>query len=111
HTPRITYSAPLPQPPHATLSPYTTLFRSDRDLGGPGHALVAPDRAGRGAPVRLHRPLDEPHRVRAVHRVGHLRLGRRAAGPAARDRKSTRLNSSHQTISYDVLSLEKKQPD
>src|SRR2546430_4303308 len=78
------------RPPRSTLFPYTTLFRSGapRAVGGhDGHRgqLEDPDTAG---PVR---------RVRAVH---HPRL--------ERDRKSTRLNSSHSQISYAVFCLKKK---
>src|SRR5258707_8276218 len=69
------------RPPRSTLFPYTTLFRSLR--GGHG---------------RLEIPLGES-RHRPLHR-GRLRPGR--------DRKSTRLNSSHANISYAVFCLKKK---
>src|SRR5438309_4700902 len=73
-------------PPRSTLFPYTTLFRSQR-------VDVA-----RGA-------------VDAVS-LGQ-RLGGHAHGAAGvsirqRDRKSTRLNSSHSSISYAVFCLKKK---
>src|SRR5690242_20975874 len=74
------------RPPRSTLFPYTTLFRSvvgreDREdgRGGPG------EEPGR----RTQRRLD-------------ARRGRE------RDRKSTRLNSSHMSISYAVFCLKKK---
>src|SRR2546422_5628674 len=70
------------RPPRSTLFPYTTLFRSDPAQHGRAHGLHA-------------RELD-----RAVV------LGRRAA--RERDRKSTRLNSSHGYISYAVFCLKKK---
>src|SRR2546430_13082070 len=74
------------RPPRSTLFPYTTLFRSHPE----------PDRAG-----------------------GHLSPARGAARPLhvriegglsyeGRDRKSTRLNSSHSQISYAVFCLKKK---
>src|SRR5215216_7226732 len=66
------------RPPRSTLFPYTTLFRSGR---APGR------RAGR---VRGRRGGGGP---------------RRSVPP---DRKSTRLNSSHQIISYAVFCLKKK---
>src|SRR5258707_2999741 len=75
------------RPPRSTLFPYTTLFRSRRSFRG-GMSLAA-----RGA---LHR----------------LNLAGCVAGwsapQAARDRKSTRLNSSHANISYAVFCLKKK---
>src|SRR2546430_13528945 len=76
------------RPPRSTLFPYTTLFRSQQ-----GRAL------GAGPRSRPGRPADE------------LR-GRRDEGDAVRgsgrDRKSTRLNSSHSQISYAVFCLKKK---
>src|SRR5437773_6521306 len=71
-------------PPRSTLFPYTTLFRSrGRHFGRPPHRL---DRRLRGGRADL------------------LERG----GIAVRDRKSTRLNSSHITISYAVFCLKKK---
>src|SRR5256885_12113719 len=76
------------RPPRSTLFPYTTLFRS-HDIGG--------------------RP------VSGERFAVHLRLERRLAQAVApgghgldRDRKSTRLNSSHLVISYAVFCLKKK---
>src|SRR5438105_6987347 len=74
------------RPPRSTLFPYTTLFRSGRR----GHHAGAAIR-GRG--------LSRGH---AVPR--HLS----AADDPAGDRKSTRLNSSHEWISYAVFCLKKK---
>src|SRR5437867_10229726 len=75
-------------PPRSTLFPYTTLFRSDR--------------------LRAEALLAQP-----VERRLHLRLPGPAPGDlrhaqSGRDRKSTRLNSSHRTISYAVFCLKKK---
>src|SRR2546421_2520252 len=79
------------RPPRSTLFPYTTLFRSFRWLHGPGAggvgAVRAPDAAG-SAPRALREAL-------------------LAEAPLA-DRKSTRLNSSHDQISYAVFCLKKK---
>src|SRR5438477_4484120 len=73
-------------PPSSTLFPYTTLFRS---LARAARALVAaPARAG--ASTRL---VELPQADRAR---------------ADTDRKSTRLNSSHMSISYAVFCLKKK---
>src|SRR5437899_9593997 len=70
------------RPPRSTLFPYTTLFRSD-------HARNVD---------RLH-PTDD---------AGVLLEGVHALHPEERDRKSTRLNSSHLGISYAVFCLKKK---
>src|SRR3712207_8970387 len=92
------------RPPRSTLFPYTTLFRSTRggDLDGdpqPGEGLVDSR--------EQHRP---DGRVGRRHALGHHL---RAAGAGDRrlvdrDRKSTRLNSSHANISYAVFCLKKK---
>src|SRR2546430_4664436 len=81
------------RPPRSTLFPYTTLFRSQEPL-----------RRGRGARGRARRG-------RARRRRGGVRGLRRGAGAGSggdRDRKSTRLNSSHSQISYAVFCLKKK---
>src|SRR3989442_8314967 len=83
------------RPPRSTLFPYTTLFRSRvalHRLAVRRHELaVGVEREVAGA------------RVRAVRRVAD---DEEAAAP--RDRKSTRLNSSHVRISYAVFCLKKK---
>src|SRR5690348_18207528 len=81
------------RPPRSTLFPYTTLFRSL-------HRRARPPRTGPG-----HGGAD-----RAVLRPGHAaRRHRRAlCQPPREDRKSTRLNSSHPSISYAVFCLKKK---
>src|SRR5690242_20865893 len=85
------------RPPRSTLFPYTTLFRSllhARILGG-GVADVQ----GVQAPGPLHGAGAEDQRARV-----RVAVERRAVG----DRKSTRLNSSHMSISYAVFCLKKK---
>src|SRR2546428_9783398 len=75
------------RPPRSTLFPYTTLFRSVAvQIAQPAHADLA-------------RALQR----RTRHRVG------KTFGPGAtlEDRKSTRLNSSHDQISYAVFCLKK----
>src|SRR5690242_20925609 len=76
------------RPPRSTLFPYTTLFRSGRGLSR-GSASVA---ARRG-----EAPAAPGRGGGALRRAG-----------AAGDRKSTRLNSSHMSISYAVFCLKKK---
>src|SRR5689334_24823459 len=83
------------RPPRSTLFPYTTLFRSaDRAplarRRGLERGHQPPDRAGRRQP--------------ALSRGADPRAQERQIG----DRKSTRLNSSHSSISYAVFCLKKK---
>src|SRR5258708_27401064 len=83
------------RPPRSTLFPYTTLFRSEHAPARREHAQVELLRLIE-APLR---PIDEGESGRGVQRVRVL---------LAEDRKSTRLNSSHQIISYAVFCLKKK---
>src|SRR5438552_7090980 len=88
-------------PPTSTLFPYTTLFRSGRAVG-PGRGLGVPRRHRGGGLRPRHPAAPRPARTGpAGHRGGDGRGGQR-------DRKSTRLNSSHQIISYAVFCLKKK---
>src|SRR5688500_19575336 len=84
-----------PRPPTSTLFPYTTLFRSytGRDPSS--------DRSGRAAERRAARAVPMDRRT-LIRRFGRACLG------DGRDRKSTRLNSSHLVISYAVFCLKKK---
>src|SRR3712207_8208064 len=92
------------RPPRSTLFPYTTLFRSDdRDpvvVGLRGNELArGGDRVGERLALHGLRPVEHEHDALRAPEV--LRL-------EARDRKSTRLNSSHANISYAVFCLKKK---
>src|SRR3712207_8753525 len=88
------------RPPRSTLFPYTTLFRSvARAAGRRRLPEVGDAQPGRGE------LLDLRLRARRVGDVGHLGAQPRRAH---RDRKSTRLNSSHANISYAVFCLKKK---
>src|SRR5256885_12017977 len=88
------------RPPRSTLFPYTTLFRSPQRPGDPAARPPGGGRRGRGR--RALRAMGRDAR-------GLRGVARGAAGPA-RDRKSTRLNSSHLVISYAVFCLKKKTP-
>src|SRR5256886_9703699 len=93
------------RPPRSTLFPYTTLFRSVVDLDGGAEARAA---VRRSLCVDVVVPgqalVGDVDEVR-IRRVGDDEAeGRRAE----RDRKSTRLNSSHSQISYAVFCLKKK---
>src|SRR5437667_2731463 len=78
--------------PRSTLFPYTTLFRSDRGRGDARDAHAQRCLTNRAARPELHASLRElaPDFEKMA------------------DRKSTRLNSSHITISYAVFCLKKK---
>src|SRR5690348_17950591 len=93
--------------PTLTLFPYTTLFRSERFIGGP-HRRRAPPALPRGD--RADCRGEQERQVHGVHGV-HGKRVLPVAGPDARhigDRKSTRLNSSHPSISYAGFCLKKK---
>src|SRR5438067_6424049 len=92
---------PLP-PPISTYFPYTTLFRSVEDDLTERVGLHARDHLAVRR-VRVHEP--EPLRFAAA-RVGRLLAAEPCSGET--DRKSTRLNSSHVSISYAVFCLKKK---
>src|SRR2546422_8403929 len=89
------------RPPRSTLFPYTTLFRSLRThlVEEPAHGFFGRTFLGQG-----HGHHD--FRVELCHEFGGLRRGEGAAN--GKDRKSTRLNSSHGYISYAVFCLKKK---
>src|SRR2546422_2431498 len=90
------------RPPRSTLFPYTTLFRS---------ALVAEHDGADGVEiigVGRYEPTDEPDTVEVAFVVEDGWQGRRLGTILVRDRKSTRLNSSHGYISYAVFCLKKK---
>src|SRR5438105_12540724 len=83
------------RPPRSTLFPYTTLFRSAQLDGQVADAAARVEHAGGG------------------EGVGRAGVEAGGAGAAVvrlvrRDRKSTRLNSSHEWISYAVFCLKKK---
>src|SRR5258708_28185432 len=79
------------RPPRSTLFPYTTLFRSQEEL----ERVLRDVRPARvTARVAFQEVLDEQRHVEHFLK--------------REDRKSTRLNSSHQIISYAVFCLKKK---
>src|SRR5207244_11301176 len=96
---RLTISLLIPPPPRSTLFPYTTLFRSRAAAVSSRRASVVACTIGERA--RRARP-----RAAGTARVRFRR--RRQRSLYERDRKSTRLNSSHQIISYAVFCLKKK---
>src|SRR5256885_6664959 len=90
------------RPPRSTLFPYTTLFRS-RLAEASRDEREHPGLEVRAAIVELAPAFPE-----LVHRRGGVGGGRLVAAEPVRDRKSTRLNSSHLVISYAVFCLKKK---
>src|SRR2546427_8788188 len=91
------------RPPRSTLFPYTTLFRSHRV--GRLHLEAGHERGiGQEAPVAADRV---GHRQAVALPDGEI-LMPVPGGGVYRDRKSTRLNSSHSQISYAVFCLKKK---
>src|SRR5258708_30039397 len=81
------------RPPRSTLFPYTTLFRSQLDRGAKDALDTDPIRSHNGSHfLAVGTQNAQPHGLRIWDR----------------DRKSTRLNSSHQIISYAVFCLKQK---
>src|SRR5438105_10169658 len=80
------------RPPRSTLFPYTTLFRSTRKP-----SCARPDSRGWLSPPGLCAP-----------KLNGTKFARISQSSARTDRKSTRLNSSHEWISYAVFCLKKK---
>src|SRR5258708_11577581 len=84
------------RPPRSTLFPYTTLFRSE------GEGVAGSGQSG-GVPRIASTSLALPAFIQLV------RKPKGVMPPfGSEDRKSTRLNSSHQIISYAVFCLKKK---
>src|SRR2546422_11584720 len=86
------------RPPRSTLFPYTTLFRSHMDHASEVAGVL--DSESR----EIGKLVDGITRIASQTDL----LALNAAIEAARDRKSTRLNSSHGYISYAVFCLKKK---
>src|SRR2546430_13597191 len=90
------------RPPRSTLFPYTTLFRSN---DGPLELV-------RAAILAASPHNTQPWLFKVAHSSIELHLNTRrnvgALDPYLRDRKSTRLNSSHSQISYAVFCLKNK---
>src|SRR4051794_41705526 len=100
----------MPPPPSSTLFPYTTLFRSVRQRLRDNRITGLRDSAHRGVPDvhGCRRRVDRSSDVELGDVAGLLRLDERqpctsGTPRCALDRKSTRLNSSHPSISYAVF--------
>src|SRR5207249_10758927 len=91
----FSFSSLIRRPPTSTLFPYTTLFRSDQ------------------WPLQIQKGADGKLTTSVVGFVPNVTqsfggLFTKSSPPPGRDRKSTRLNSSHVSISYAVFCLKKK---
>src|SRR3712207_7295374 len=93
------------RPPRSTLFPYTTLFRSH------GAASLPASTDGRTLPASLppagRSTFPAPRPILLQLREEDA-MDEHEAEELLRDRKSTRLNSSHANISYAVFCLKKK---
>src|SRR3712207_7614007 len=95
------------RPPRSTLFPYTTLFRSqaaDRSRKPFRYRTTGLYNGERGASERPHVADGQVYLVGC----GGVEFEVPKASSSGRDRKSTRLNSSHANISYAVFCLKKK---
>src|SRR3712207_8034227 len=95
------------RPPRSTLFPYTTLFRSRRQGQGllPARAEPRGRLGARQGPAARH---GEPGLARGARPLRDRERDVLEGLARGRDRKSTRLNSSHANISYAVFCLKKK---
>src|SRR5258708_30104274 len=89
------------RPPRSTLFPYTTLFRSEAASTIPSETPNFIWRGARLATTTVRRPSSFSGSYADLMPANTVRV-------VPPDRKSTRLNSSHQIISYAVFFLEKK---
>src|SRR3712207_6902462 len=98
------------RPPRSTLFPYTTLFRSIRDAGGRVRLITDGDVSAALLAVAPDRPVDLLWGIGGTPEGVISAAALKCYGGAVigRDRKSTRLNSSHANISYAVFCLKKK---
>src|SRR3712207_8431033 len=95
--------------PRSPLFPYTTLFRSGQRALGEQPRLLPPSLVLPGEREQGDvPPVVAVHRGEALDQVPRLALHVGDSGERDRDRKSTRLNSSHANISYAVFCLKKK---
>src|SRR5690242_21597577 len=90
----------IPRPPSSTLFPYTTLFRSQLDIPLPA---FIPEGYVEDPVLRLD-VLRRISQLISADQIDEFAI-------ELEDRKSTRLNSSHMSISYAVFCLKKKTTD
>src|SRR2546430_11659743 len=97
------------RPPRSTLFPYTTLFRSLRNLKSQGRRIAVYGASAKGSTLLNYFGIGQETLAYVVDRStvkqGHYTPGTHL--PIYPDRKSTRLNSSHSQNSYAVFCLKK----
>src|SRR5690348_17794059 len=91
------------RPPRSTLCPYTTLFRSYASRLPRGRSYVR-----NGSVVDLQIAKGQVTALVSGTSLYKIKITVEAGARDQRDRKSTRLNSSHPSISYAVFCLKKK---
>src|SRR3712207_9468445 len=96
NTPMMLFFLMIRRPPRSTLFPYTTLFRS------PVYVQLSGGAVARCFAATYVDPPTPPPPGAPVPKLTY------EDGICLRDRKSTRLNSSHANISYAVFCLKKK---
>src|SRR3712207_7384070 len=89
------------RPPRSTLFPYTTLFRSNKQIA---YELGVSEATVKAHVSAILDKLGVDSRTQAVIAAARIGVTQRPSP----DRKSTRLNSSHANISYAVFCLKKK---
>src|SRR5699024_12777295 len=108
HSPPYPSRSPRRRSPDPPLFPYTTLFRSRQyavyqEPARPGHVSVS----GR-EDHDVNNAGEEHGDAKEQGDAGERQAGGRQTEDSRQDRKSTRLNSSHVSISYAVFCLKKK---
>src|SRR3712207_6891155 len=92
------------RPPRSTLFPYTTLFRSYKNPIPTVDAIIQ----NSSSSILLVKRKKDPFKNQFALPGGFVNEGETIEEAMKRDRKSTRLNSSHANISYAVFCLKKK---
>src|SRR5437867_4744860 len=95
-------------PPRSTLFPYTTLFRSERVVNGTTLDFGTSGKLYKSDLVMYDRQSHSLWAQMEGRAIVGTYAGTRLKLIPAKDRKSTRLNSSHRTSSYAVFCLKKK---
>src|SRR5258708_31293081 len=96
------------RPPRSTLFPYTTLFRSQTGADQQASYQKGVEAYGKAIALKADDAAYHNNYALALVKAKKIPEAQDELAKAAQDRKSTRLNSSHQIISYAVFCLKKK---